>query len=269
MEISVIIPSYKPSEYVWKCLDSIANQSLRHENYEVLIVLNGCSFPWEEQIQDYISNNNLEKYFFLFQTDTAGVSNARNIALDQARGEYITFIDDDDYVSERYLEELLDNASPDTISLSYVLNFIDNTEDFYTDNCLKQYIANKDKANCPFVKGRNYFGGPCKKLIHRDIIGDRRFDATFTSGEDSIFMFLISDKFKYVSFTSERAIYYRRIRKGSASNKLSKKDDFHNTIRLLNSYIKIFFSKLGKYNFYFTATRIWGSTHIFLKKLFR
>lgn len=122
MKISVIVPTYKPMDYLWKCLDSLVAQTLLGSEWELLLVLNGCCEPWRTQIEKYIGSKMQGMNVVFVQTDTPGVSNARNIALDRARGEYIMFIDDDDYVSPQYLEELLKAASPDTVSLCYPLH---------------------------------------------------------------------------------------------------------------------------------------------------
>ena len=125
MKISVIVPTYKPKEYLWECLDSLVAQTLSGSEWELLLVLNGCCEPWRTQIEQYIGSKMQGMNVVFVQTDTPGVSNARNIALDRARGEYITFIDDDDYVSPQYLEELLKAATPDTVSLCYPYAFDD------------------------------------------------------------------------------------------------------------------------------------------------
>ena len=96
MKISVIVPTYKPKEYLWECLDSLVAQTLPGREWELLLVLNGCCEPWRTQIEQYIGSKMQGMNVVFVQTDTPGVSNARNIALDRARGEYITFIDDDD-----------------------------------------------------------------------------------------------------------------------------------------------------------------------------
>ena len=95
--ISVIIPTYKPKAYLWECLDSIANQTISSQNYEVIIVLNGCTEPWAGELEKYISSNMSGLNVNFVNCEEGGVSNARNIALNLAKGEYITFIDDDDY----------------------------------------------------------------------------------------------------------------------------------------------------------------------------
>ncbi len=104
--ISVIIPSYKPDNYIYKCLESVARQDISKQRFEVIIVLNGCNEPYHTDIKLFLQQKFQGIKTFLLQTDVAGVSNARNIGLDNARGEYIAFIDDDDIVSENYLSEL-------------------------------------------------------------------------------------------------------------------------------------------------------------------
>ena len=124
MKISVIVPTYKPQAYLWECLDSIYNQTFPKSDYELVLVLNGCNEPYNTQILDWLSKHkDLNVQFF--QIDTGGVSNARNIALDNARGEYVTFIDDDDLISTAYLKELYEKATPDTVSLCYPYAFND------------------------------------------------------------------------------------------------------------------------------------------------
>lgn len=216
MKISVIIPTYKPKDYFWECLDSLISQTIARENFEVIIVLNGCKDPWLKLIKDYIETYMYGMNINLIVTELAGVSNARNLALNVAKGEYITFIDDDDYVSPSYLYDLFEVASKDTISLCYPISFLDGENIFKPFYITKDYISNKFSNQFHWYRARRYFNGPVYKLIHRDIIGDRRFDTRFTNGEDSLFMFLISDRFQYVSYASKETIYFRRIRPGSA-----------------------------------------------------
>ena len=98
MKITVIIPTYKPGSYLWKCLDSIKNQTFDKVDFELILVLNGCNEPYYTDIKKYIATNFIGYNINFIQTDVGGVSNARNIALDKAKGKYITFIDDDDFV---------------------------------------------------------------------------------------------------------------------------------------------------------------------------
>ena len=124
MKISVIVPTYKPQAYLWECLDSIYNQTFPKNEYELILVLNGCNEPYNSQIKEWFSkHSDLQVQYF--QTDEGGVSNARNIALDNSKGDYLTFIDDDDLISPFYLQELYDTVAPDVVSLCYPYAFND------------------------------------------------------------------------------------------------------------------------------------------------
>ncbi len=252
MKISVIIPSYKPQNYLWECLSSLLSQTLPKEEFEVVLVLNGCAEPWKGEIEKYIATNMQGFNVNFIHTEEGGVSNARNLGLEAARGEYITFIDDDDYVSRSYLKELLTVASKSTISLCYPLSFEDGVSIYKPFYITKDYLFTHINKQCHWYKARRYFNGPVYKLIHRDIIGDRRFDTRFTHGEDSLFMFCISDRFRWVSFTSRDAIYYRRNRVGSAmTTRRSLAEIINNEWRLFRERTKIVFYGCTRYSLRF------------------
>ena len=72
IKISVIIPSYKPQDYLWQCLDSICNQTFPKQDYEVILVLNGCNEPYNSQIKQYIGKHPDVGWNYI-QTDNPGV----------------------------------------------------------------------------------------------------------------------------------------------------------------------------------------------------
>ncbi len=260
MKISIIIPTYKPKDYLWECLDSIYRQKFPKEDFEVLIVLNGCDEPYQTQIRCYIDNHTNVKWS-LVQLDQGGVSNARNYAIEHSKGEFIAFIDDDDIISPTYLEELYACANVDTISLSCAIAFNDGEPDKELPYEMTDvFRKNEGKQRIPFTKARKFFAGPCMKLIHKSIIGTRRFNPHFQNGEDTLFMFSISDKIKFVSFTSEKAIYYRRFREGSAvTKKKSLSNKIGNAFKMMVEETSIYFGGFGRYNTSFYITRLLGA----------
>ena len=199
------------------------------------------------------------------QTDIGGVSNARNIALDLATGEYITFLDDDDFFSEQTLARLYEKATPNIITIFKPLAFYDGTKEYFPYSRTVEYYKNFNKNNIPFYRVRKNFSGPVMKMFPTSIIGTRRYNKKFKNGEDSLFMFLISDRIKKVNFAAEDAIYYRRIRSNSAATSTkSFISVFKNSCKLSGEYTKIFFLNIGHYNFLFFLTRILGSIRALL-----
>lgn len=258
MKISVIIPTYKPQDYIWECLDSLNNQTFSKEYFEVIIILNGCNDPYLKQINDYIVIHKINN-FILKQADTPGVSNARNIALDIAKGEYICFIDDDDWVSHNYLEELYKHAKPDVIPLCRPLSFLDGTTNYNPYYITKDYDHFHTEGRVSFTLPQRFFNGPVYKLIHRDVIGTRRFDVRFKNGEDSLFMFLCSDRFKWVEFAESSCVYYRRFRHESASmRKKSIWRRIKNCTKLNITRTHIYVYSFKRYNLRFYLRQVAG-----------
>lgn len=267
MKISVIVPTYKPQAYLWECLDSIYKQTLPKDDYELILVLNGCKDPYDSQIKNWLVAHN-EMQVQYFQTDLSGVSNARNIALDNAKGEYITFIDDDDFISPSYLEELYEKASPDTVSLCYPYAFNDGEPEKQLEYRITDAYEYCIKHGCNNLssRARKFFSGPCMKLIPMSFIQDRRFDVRFKNGEDSLFMFLISDKFKWVDFTSREAVYCRRLRNCSATTtKRSRLDVIKNECLMIREYTSIYWRVHSQYDFGFYFTRVVGALRVMVK----
>ncbi len=256
-KISVIIPTYKPQGYLWECLDSLCSQTLPRADVEVLLVLNGCREPYEEQIREYLAAHPELPVRFM-HTDEAGVSHARNLGLDAAQGEYVAFIDDDDYVSPTYLEELYALASPQTIALCYPYEFRDGQlEAPLPHNITKAYDRLAAKGQQPFSRACIFFSGPCRKLIPMSAIGGRRFDTSFRHGEDGLFMFLISDAFQDVAFTSPQAVYFRRYRENSALTcRKSAGYIIKNALRLAGAFSAIYFSAPLRYNLRFYLYKV-------------
>lgn len=257
VKISVIIPTYKPQSYLWKCLDSIKNQTLAKDEFEVILILNGCKEPYYSQIKEYISTHLQELNVNFIQVDQGGVSNARNIGLDNAKGEYITFIDDDDYISTVYLEELYERGKTGKTVVSNVLVFIDG-ENKIIDYPINDLYSNyKNENNVPIMKLRPYMSTVYAKIFAKKTIGYRRFNVKYKNGEDALFMFEISDCIKSFDLTSSNAIYYRRLREGSAiSNNKNISYVLKNSFSLMCDYTKVYFSNFKSYSFLFYCTRI-------------
>lgn len=253
MNISIIIPTYKPGSYLKDCLESINNQTMDKKCFEVIIVLNGVIKPYIEYI--YSLTKMYDFNSVVIPTETPGVSNARNLGLSRTQGEYVCFIDDDDKISPSYLENLYSKATPNNIVASNVKAFYNNsnkTENDYIASAYKKLI-NKNSSLSVF-KGRKFMSSSCCKIISRRIIQDVRFDTNLKIGEDSVFMAKISKKVKSIVLSDSSAIYYRRLRAGSASRvkqPILKKCNI--VCKLLKKYTKML---TPSYNIPFIATRI-------------
>lgn len=262
ISISVIIPTYKPADYLRKCLESLSFQTLSFDKFEVILVLNGCSDPYITMIQGLLDKMPHGFHCTFFHTVVPGVSNARNIGIEHALGDYIAFVDDDDFISPTYLEELLQSASKDTVAISNELLYLDDLNEFKKESFSYEFDKKSHLGKQHYQDIRKFFSGPCMKLIHRDMIASYRFDTRFSNGEDSLFMFAMSANIKYVAFTSPEAVYYRRKRSGSAmSMEASAKRMIKNRCQMIVAFVRIYLRQPSSYSFNFLVTRILGCLH--------
>ena len=250
--VSIIVPTYKPSCYLWECLDSLRRQTF--QSIEVWIVLNGPREPFELEIQSYLVKYALS-HFHLLYSKKNGVSAARNLALDNISSGVVMFLDDDDFITPDYLSNLIANLQNASISTSKVISFISKTGHFSEDYITKNFISlHKCMLSAPQCS--SIFSSACAKLIPRELIGNKRFSESLTIGEDAFFMFQLFEKSLQVSFT-DKAIYYRRIRSGSVSHRrYSFFFFFFNRMVLIYYYTVFYLIHCKKYSFFFFVRRL-------------
>ncbi|MBP8776862.1 MAG: glycosyltransferase family 2 protein [Bacteroidaceae bacterium] len=267
VEISVIIPSYKPDTYIFECLESLRMQTLSPQLIEVIVVLNGCNDPYFAELKVYEEEIKGKLKLRLFQIDKGGVSNARNFAMQLAHGRFITFIDDDDNVSPTYLEEMYKVALTGAIPASNIIAFSEGANNGQPYFISDAYQRVKGKGAQPIMQVRSYMSVVYCKLIPKELLEDRFFDTRFTNGEDCLFMTMMSDRIKSLTPTGETAIYYRRLRAGSAvTRKMSFKERAWNSIILSLAYIWLFVKHPFSYNPIFFATRVIASLRGMVKQ---
>lgn len=221
MEISVIIPTHTPQKYIEDCLDCLEMQSLSKDLFEVCIILNGAMESCEKYLRQLL--NKYTFHYNLLTTQEKGVSNARNIGIDNTCGKYICFIDDDDCISSNYLEQLLiKTTNTGTIAVSNVMTFTNSIYEAEANDYISKAFAKAQQKYCNgiisnIITGRKFMSSSCCKIICREDIADTRFEKNLYIGEDSFFMACISCNIKKIILASPTTIYYRRINRTSSS----------------------------------------------------
>lgn len=252
--ISIIIPTYKPESYLFDCLESLRNQTSAKGEYEVIVVLNGPINSYKEAIEKWI-NAHSDINIRLFATATPGVSNARNVGISKAAGDYIAFIDDDDIVSPEYLAGMIPYLNDSSIVVSDVRTFYDSIHDTGRDYISEAFA--KYRSNNDIYGNRRFLSSSCCKTIPKRIIGDCLFDSSLTLGEDSLFMFSISKNIKKIIRADKASVYYRRLRIGSASRtKLKITNRIKHKMTLCAKYSKVYIKDICHYNLPLYASRV-------------
>lgn len=249
--IEIIIPTYKPEGYLYDCLASIDHQDIILSRFRVTIVLNGPKEPYFTQIQAWLDR--FEFNSCLLYSKTASVSHARNIALDKSESTYVSFLDDDDVLSNNYLSSLIAAIQPNSIIVSNTYNFVNNIS-----LTQKDYLTFEEKFSSKnLIKYRKYLSNACCKLIPLSLIGGTRFCLSLKRSEDAVFMFALSNRIDKIISTDSNAIYYRRLRPDSASRKNYKIiNEFFDAFKIMFSFSRIYFSHVLQYNFLLYFTRI-------------
>lgn len=268
-EISIIIPTYAPGELLWTCLDSLEQQTLGKNAYEVCLVLNGDEEPYFDKIKEHLKNYKMKVH--LIYSEHKGVSFARNMGIEFAKGKYLTFIDDDDLVSPNYLDQLSKNSCDNGITVANMIAFrgqVENVADHYLSSAYQRYDVGKKKN---VFRHRSLLSSACCKLIPRQLIGDIRFRTNLSHGEDSFFMFMVSAGIKQINVTPPSAIYYIRKRDDSSSrSKENRRKKQKMEIKLFYFYTKEYFSHIKKYNLLFYVSRIVATAYkLFLEDYVR
>ena len=203
--ISIIVPIYNVENYLRQCLDSIMNQT--YQNFECLLINDGSPDNSADICREYVSKDSRFRYF---EKENGGVSSARNLGIEHSKGEYITFIDSDDWVESDYLEvlyrALLEEQADIAISTYKQFNMDDNC--YYLHSYQRGYDR-KVFTNAELVDSlpllyrydSTYNFVSCK-LVSREILKYIRFNLSTSYGEDMEFwnkVFLISKKIVYVN----------------------------------------------------------------------
>lgn len=144
--ITVIVPVYNVEKYIVRCIESIVNQT--YKNLEILFVDDGTPDNSAKICQEYADK---DSRITVLHKKNGGLSDARNFAMDRMKGDYVTFIDSDDYVSMYYVENLYNALSKGNadMSISWFKNVFEDNLPKYTDgsDTLENYeLLSADKC---------------------------------------------------------------------------------------------------------------------------
>lgn len=217
--ISVIVPVYKAENVLKYCIGSILNQTFT--DYELVLVNDGSPDNSGDICDEYAKND--DRIRVIHQANS-GVSSARNTGIDNAKGEYICFVDSDDYISEDYLEKLVSvkNQYPqyDNVwcELHTVLNYDENLKSSNNDFPVTTYSV-KDIMT---LHEEWLDAGPTCKLYNKETVvkNGLKFDINLTLGEDLTFNFQYLDCTNGSIVVIEKKLYhYVNTYSDSLSNK--------------------------------------------------
>lgn len=252
-KVSVVVPVYNVEKYLSKCLDSLINQSFR--DIEIICVDDGSPDKSGEIAEEYAKK---DSRIVVVHKENAGLGYARNTGMEHAEGEYVTFVDSDDWLTENYISNLVNAAEKyeaDTVIGGYsrysggkITPMPNITADkvFRDDEVVPEVLG---KMAGPLGDGSDVISmGVCRVMFSMEII--RKFNITFPSerefiSEDMIFDIRYYTRAKAVCGSADTGYMYL-VNPGSLTQKYNP--DRYNKGRVLYEEKKRLFKENENYD---------------------
>ncbi len=248
MKVSVIIPVYNVAEqYLKRCIETVLSQTV--SDIEVIIINDGATDGSDRICNEYALVDNRVR---VVHQENQGVSVCRNKGIDEATGDWIAFVDSDDWIENDYLEKMIDageHHNADIVISDCYVEYSSKTDiiHFYKQDYLNSDDVGKDRFVLQFLCSKLYgdgdnatdSGAPWGKLYNRKFIVDNNliFDIRLKRMQDNVFNM-------YAFEMSEKIIYFKNplyhYRKSSSSG-------FQRYIPEIAEYYKIVFDEINYY----------------------
>ncbi len=228
MLISFVIPVYNVEKYLNECVDSILAQDFK--DYEIILVDDGSPDNSGAICDEYA-----DKYDFIsvIHKKNGGQSDARNVGLKAAKGDYILFVDSDDYIGKGSLKKMAQcvydsNGMADVIFLEAFKVFpngkVISLGDGYIGECING--CSKKSVIEHLASLPKYPGSACSKMVKRKLITDNNifFESGIISLEDIDWTLSAILKSEVYAYCSADYYYYRQSRAGSVTNSIGLKN---------------------------------------------
>ena len=200
--VSILIPVYNTEDYLPKCLDSIVNQT--YSNLQVVIIDDGSKDASLCIAQKYVKQY---PYIEVYHQENQGVASTRNNLLNKAKGDYVLFVDSDDWCELDMVDFLINKAianNADIVTCSMVKN-----DEPFVSNIFLEEIWDQEKAVLEFLRHKIFNGSLCNKLIKTSLLHNLRFHCEIFYGEDALFIWNVLQKVNQVLITDRELYHYR------------------------------------------------------------
>lgn len=216
MKLSIIVPIYNVEKYISRCALSLYDQTAHKEDYEIIFVNDGTkdnSILNLRKTLDFVHTPNI----FIVDKPNGGLSSARNYGLRHSKGEYVWFVDSDDWVDSDSVEVLLNliNQSPDVIVTTQMYRNTENTECLKYQNALNFVGKGADLIQeCPPVCAVAYISS--RQFLNKNNL-EFREGILHEDAELIPRLIYIADKV----VATDRPLYHHFMRDGSITNSVN------------------------------------------------
>lgn len=225
--VSVIVPVYNVEQYIHKCIDSILKQ--QYENLEIIIVDDGSPDHSGNIADEYAL---LDKRIKVIHKANSGVASARNVGIREAKGEFILFVDSDDWISEDHVKHLMKLQQIKNADLCMTTEFYTQKTDIQTKN--EKILTISPVAAATLLISPKMVVGSYNKLYRRSWLAANKMQQNekLYSGEGLHFIVTAAQHANYVTISNRKIYYYRRNVSESATTKFNIKMYTNNELSL-------------------------------------
>jgi len=234
-KISVIVPAYNIEEYIGKCMDSLVNQTLK--DIEIIIVNDGSTDKTEEVIKEKIEQYK-DKRILFFSKENGGQSDTRNFGIKKATGEYIAFVDGDDYVEL----DMFESMYAKTQEFPYDIVTSDVNCKYPDKDVLIKSGIESDKKELSLEDKKelilNMYAVVWNKIYKRELLTD---DKLFMKGiwfEDVLFLYKLIPYINSIGIVEKRLYNYLQRTTSITYTYNEKLYDINKILKMLIEYYK-------------------------------
>lgn len=211
--VSIIVPAYNVNNYIKKCISSILLQ--RYGNIELIVVNDGSTDDSENTITSTIKNDNRTK---LINIKNSGVSFARNIGIKESRGDYVIFVDGDDYISPDYVDYMLGLIGETKAQFAFSKNcFVDKNEKQIELDPIRE-VSSEEATT--LLLSPNVTVGCWNKIYSRELLVNNNiyFEENLFYGEGLKFIIEVSQSTNKIVIGNKKIYHYRKNNTSSATS---------------------------------------------------
>lgn len=243
LKVSVIIPVYNVENYVERCLESVINQT--YKNIEIIIVNDGST---DDSINICKKIADTDKRISIINQENMGLSGARNTGIDKATGEYICFVDSDDWIERDYIQFAVDIMMKNKVKLVVFGYFIsnDNQDTITAKGWLNkdEKIVDNKKAMKLLIEDNEINSHAWDKIYHKSLFDEIRFPVG-KNFEDIFIMHKIFNKCNKIAISKQpKYHYYERTESIARNYKIKNIMDYFEAEFERRNFVKEFYPNL-------------------------
>ena len=207
--VTILVPCYNVEQYLEKCADSIINQN--YTNLQIVMIDDGSTDrTWDILLRIATRDKRVNVY----HQSNCGVAETRNNLLQHIKGEYVLFIDSDDWIEPNMVRFLIDELLRNNADLS-ICGLVYNNDPISNDYTKR--IMNKDETIRTFLFHKDLTGSLCNKLVKTSLLHNLSFNKEISYGEDALFCWNFLQRINTVVMT-DRQLYHYRMNQESISH---------------------------------------------------